>query len=281
MKKIEEQNQKNKKNSSNKKVNKQKISKKNEPSKEFDFFLFLNQQEEKKEKNNEEYINPKLLIEQLKKEEEDTKILLNKLKGCSEKHKKFIKQKEKNENSKERHDIRKEIRDKKNLMAKELKKEIIKDENNIQRGNKMAQKINSQVFQYFNDKENNLDFNKKLILFEDNYKENINKVDFDIYKNLSEYKYLKAQNENKIIIEQRKKLEEERKRHLKKMEKDNLKYQRLVQNNFKIENNNSKNNLLKFKEEKTIKGNKSSPNELIKKEILINNKFGKTTKDEV
>ena len=116
-----------------------------------------------------------------------------------------------------------------------MKKKVIKDEKNIRRTNKMDKKINTQVFQYFNDKENNLDFNKKLNLIEDDYKENIYKVDHDLFKNLSEYKYIKAQNENKLKIEQRKKLEEERKEHLLKMEKDNLKYQRLVQNNFKIE----------------------------------------------
>ena len=152
----------------------------------------------------------------------------------------------------------------------------------------MNKKINSKVFQYFNDKENELDFVKKLNLLKDVYNDDLENVEQDIYKNRNDIKYIKSQQENKIKIEQRKKLEEERKNHLKKMEKDNLKYQRLVQNNFKIEKNKPKNNLNNlFKEEKPINANKSSPNELInnntneQKNDLISKKFEKTTKDDV
>ena len=311
MKKKEDQKNNKNSNSQNKK-NKKNIPEKNESSKEFNFFSYFYQNENeeyklksKEDKSTEEYINPKLLIEQLKKEEKDTKILLMQLKEKKLGTKTIInelkelkkneienKDKENKENKnkeekqpdqediiKERYDTKKKIKENKILLAKEMKKNVIKDEKNIKRTNKMDKKINTQVFQYFNDKENNLDFNKKLNLIEDDYKENIDRVDHDLFRNLSEYKYIKAQNENKLKIEQRKKLEEERKEHLLKMEKDNLKYQRLVKNNFKIEKKNSKNNLIKFKEEKTIKGNKSSP--IQEQKEKLSNKFRRRTKAEV
>ena len=54
------------------------------------------------------------------------------------------------------------------------------------------------------------------------------------------------------------------------MEKDNLKYQLLVKNNFKVPKKNSKNDLGTFKEEKPLNGNNLSPNELKNTEQKIN-----------
>ena len=274
---------------------KQPTENKNKTSDDFNFFKFLYQKEEdeykikpKEEENTKEYINPSLLIKQLKREEEDTKILLKKLKERKKVNKDFVKEMEKEKTVKKRYNTKKNLVDKKKNELKELNQKILRDEKNIKRTNKMDKKINFQTFEYFNNKENNLNFNKKLNLEIANYNENIENVDCDIYKNRSNYKYIKSQSENKFKIEKRKELEKERKKYLLKLQKDNLKYQTLVKNNFKIDKNNKKNNLNIFnifKEEKSFKGNNLSQNELInndqKKEILISNKYEKTTKDDV
>jgi len=297
MSKIEER--KNKTKSKNDKNKKRYSSTKRDSSNELNFFDYLyqdkddeykliSQKEKEREKKLKEYINPAKLIEQLKKEHEDTKILLQKLTSHKKTNRDFVQEMEKEKEIKKRHEGRKNFLSQKKLEKEIYKQNIIYDEKNIKRANKMNKKINSKVFQYFNDKENELDFVKKLNLLKDVYNDDLENVEQDIYKNRNDIKYIKSQQENKIKIEQRKKLEEERKNHLKKMEKDNLKYQRLVQNNFKIEKNKPKNNLNNlFKEEKLINANKSSPNDLInnntneQKNDLISKKFEKTTKDDV
>ena len=244
-------------------------------------------QKEKEKKLKKEYINPEQLIEQLKKEQEDTKILLKKLTSHKKTNRDFVKEMEKEKEIKKRHEGRKNWLSQKKLEKEIYKQNIIYDEKNMERAKKMNKNINSKVFQYFNDKENELDFVKKLNLLKDVYDDDLENVEQDIYKNRSDIKYIKSQQENKIKIEQRKKLEEERKKHLKQMEQDNLKYQRLVQNNFKIEKNKSKNNINNlFKEEKPIIATKSSPNELInntneQKNDLKSKKYEKTTKDDI
>ena len=292
MKKIEEQKNKikpNKKNVSKKSKTK---TKKNESTNDFNFFDFLYQDEDaeykiktKEDEKVKEYINPKLLIEQLKKEEEeDTKILLKKLNSHKKVNKDFVKEMEKENTVKQRYNTKKNLMIQKKNDLKILNQKIIKDEKNIKRANKLDKKINSKVFQYFNDKDNNLDFNKKLNLQDNIYFENIDNVNCDIYKNMNQNKYIKSQSENKLKIEKRKKLEEERKQHLLKLERDNLRYQLLVKNNFKIGKSKPENNLKIFKEEKSIKGDNLLPNELNsneQKKDLLSHKYEKTTKDDV
>ena len=291
MKKIEEQKNKIKSNTKNVIKKPKTKTKKNESTKDFNFFDFLYQDEDaeykiktKEDEKAKEYINPVKLIEQLKKEEEDTKILLKKLTGHKKVNRDFVKEMEKEKTVKQRYNTKKNLMIQKKNELKKLNQKIIKDQKNIKRANKLDKKINSQVFQYFNDKVNNLDFNKKLNLLEDVYFENIDNVNCDIYKNRNENKYIRAQSENKLKLEKRKKLEEERKKHQLKLEKDNLRYQLLVKNNFKIEKNKTKNNLKEFEEEKSIKGDNLSPTELInneQKNNLLSNKYEKTTKDDV
>ena len=288
----EQKETKNKPKSVNKKVRKPSSVKKQESSYEYNFFDYLyedketeNNKKSKKDENSKEYINPQLVIERLKKEQEDTKILLKKLSSHKKVNKDFVKEMEKEKAIKKRYNTRKNLIKNRNNEMHKMKQNIIRDEKNIKRANKMYKKINEKVFEYFNDKINNLDFNAKLNLKFEEYNDNIDNLDCDIYKKGSEYKYIKAQSENKIKIENRKKLEEERKKHLSKMEKDNLKYQLLVKNNFKVPKKNSKNDLGTFKEEKPLKGNNLSPNELKNSEqkinIISNNKYEKTTKDDV
>jgi unconventional prefoldin RPB5 interactor 1 len=264
---------------------------------EFNFFNFLYQDENaeykpllKKEETSKDYINPKQLIEQLKKEQEDTRILLKKLTSHKKVNKDFVKEWEKEKAVKQRYNNRRNFLSQKKQEKEIYKQNIIIDEKNMKRANKMRKKINDQVFQYFNDKENELNFVKKLNLLKDVYDDNLENIEQDIYKNINEIKYIKSQQENKIKIEQRKKQEEERKKLLSKIEKDNLKYKLLVQNNFNpeiINNKNNKNKLNLFKEEKPIIATKSSPNELNnkipeeKKNNLTSKKFAKTTKDDV
>ena len=264
---------------------------------EFNFFDFLYKDENaeykpliKKEETSKDYINPKQLIEQLKKEQEDTRILLKKLTSHKKVNKDFVKEWEKEKAVKQRYNNRRNFLSQKKQEKEIYKQNIIIDEKNMKRANKMSKKINAQVFQYFNDKENELNFVKKLNLLKDVYDDNLENIEQDIYKNINEIKYIKSQQENKIKIEQRKKQEEERKKLLSKIEKDNLKYKLLVQNNFNpeiINNKNNKNKLNLFKEEKPIIATKSSPNELNnkipeeKKNNLTSKKFAKTTKDDV
>ena len=252
------------------------------------YFLYQDENEENKmktQKEKKEEINPVKLLEQLKKEEEDTKILLNKLYCRKKTNKDFVKEAEKEKNIKQRYETKKNLMRKKTYDNRILTNKILKDPKNIKRINKLDNKINNQIFQYFNDKRNNLDFITKLNLQYDEYRDDINNVDTNIMKNRAELKYIKSQNENKIKIEERKKLEEERKNHLLKLEKDNLRYQNLVKNNFKIEKNikNKKNNLIDFKEEQKYKGTNLSPNEINneQKNGKLSNKYEKSTKEDI
>ena len=257
---------------------------------EYNIFQLLYKDDEyyknksKEQENSKDYINPELLIKQLKKEEEDAKIFLKILNDKKQVNEDFVKKKEKYDTVEKRNEEKKNLMDKKKDEINKLKQKVINNKENIKRTNKMDKKINNQVFEYFNDKQNDLDFLKKLNLQEEAYRDDINNVDPDIFQNKSQYKYIKLQSENKLKIEQRKKLEEERKKHQLKLEKDNQKYQLLVKNNFKVEKHNKKNNFQEFKEEKQIKGTKLPPSKLNineQKTDLLSHKFEKTTKDDV
>jgi len=69
----------------------------------------------KTQKEKKEEINPVKLLEQLKKEEEDTKILLNKLYCRKKTNRDFVKEAEKEKNIKQRYETKKKFNAKKNL----------------------------------------------------------------------------------------------------------------------------------------------------------------------
>ena len=197
MSKIEER--KNKTKSKSNKNKRRYSSTKRDSSNELNFFDYLyqdkddeykliSQKEKEREKKLKEYINPAKLIEQLKKEHEDTKILLQKLTSHKKTNRDFVQEMEKEKEIKKRHEGRKNFLFQKKLEKEIYKQNIIYDEKNIKRANKMNKKINSKVFQYFNDKENELDFVKKLNLLKDVYNDDLENVEQDIYKNRTKKK---------------------------------------------------------------------------------------------
>ena len=116
MKKIEEQKNKIKSNKKNVIKKSKTKTKKNESTKDFNFFDFLYQEEDaeykiktKEDEKAKEYINPVKLIEQLKKEEEDTKILLKKLTGHKKVNRDFVKEMEKEKTLKQSYNTKKNL----------------------------------------------------------------------------------------------------------------------------------------------------------------------------
>ena len=135
---------KNKPQSVNKKVRKPSSVKKQESSYEYNFFDYLyedketeNNKKSKKDENSKEYINPQLVIERLKKEQEDTKILLKKLSSHKKVNKDFVKEMEKEKAIKKRYNTRKNLIKNRNDDMHKMKQNIMRDEKNIKRTNKM------------------------------------------------------------------------------------------------------------------------------------------------
>ena len=227
-------------------------------SKESNNYNFFNFDENGDIEKEENHIDADKLIKKLKNEQEDTKILLNKLHGRRHKNRDFMKEMEQEKLIRERYNTKKNLMQKKKNEEYKRMVKIIKDPINIKRTNKIEKKLNNNIEEYKKDKMNNLDFNKKLNLQYTIYADSINNVDNEKMKKQAESKYIKFQNENKIKIKENQKKEEKRKKHLLKIQKDNEKYQLLVKNNFKMNKddtnlNTIKNNLL-CNEKERIKG---------------------------
>ena len=271
------------KNTTNKSSSKKRI-KKTEDSL-LDDFNFFNFNKTNKEKNQHE-IDPEALLKQLKIEEEDTKILLNKLKERKKVSRDFMKEMEQEKIIKERYNVKKGLMEKKKIDEYIRMVNVIEDPINQKRANKMQKKLYNNLEEYKNDKIKNLDFHKKLNLQYALYEENLKNIDNNKNKKEAENKYIKFQQEAKMKIKERQKKEEQRKKHLLKMQKDNEKYQLLVKNNFKkigpkdIKANDNNKNIL-FQEEKNIEGTNLSPDMLgnnEKIEEINNNRYEKRSK---
>ena len=235
--------------------------KKNEDSL-LDDFNFFNFNKTDKEKNKHE-IDPEALLKQLKIEEEDTKILLNKLKERKKVSRDFMKEMEQEKMIKERYGVKKNLMEKKKIDEYIRMINVIEDPINQKRANKMQKRLYNNLEEYKNDK-----YHKKLNLQDKIYEENLKNIDNNKNKKEAENKYIIFQKEAKMKIKERQKMEEKRKKHLLKMQKDNEKYQLLVKNNFKkIDDKDiDKNKNLLFQEEKNIEGTNLSPDMMNKNE---------------
>ena len=230
-----------------------------ENSSNYNFFNFDKKSNKDKNENNK-VIDADILIKELKKEEEDTKILLDQLKSRKKVSRDFMKEMEQEKN------IRDRYRTKKNLMEKKKEDEynrmvnVIKDPINIKRTNKMEDKLYNYIEEY-----DNLNNNK--LCLDDYYNNNDIIYERNEGRDKAEEKYAKLQFENKMKIKERQKKEEERKKQQLKMQKDNERFQQLIKNNFKVIKDNKKNgkntNIL-FKEENNIEGTNLSPDMIVK-----------------
>ena len=215
----------------NKKVSsKKKITKIESFSNEKNDYNFKNQGGKKKENNNDKIIDDKL-IENLKEEDEENKILLKKLKSFKKINRDFMKEIEQEKIIKERYITRRNLLERKKKEKYDIMVKNIKDPRCIKRTNKLEKKLYNNIEKYENDK---INFKRKLSLKIENKPQN---------------KYIEFQNENKI-----KQKEKWEKKHLLKLEND--KVQLLVKNNFKSSkddiNIKNKSNNLFFKEENRL-----------------------------
>ena len=249
-------------------------NKKNSPNNEDNYNFFNYDKTNKKENDN--LINADELIKELKKEEEDTKILLYQLNQRKQKNRDFIKEMEKEKTIKERYNTKKNLMEKKRENEYNRMVKVIENPINIKRTNKIENKLNKGLEEYKNknDRINNLSLKNYI------YNDNIKNVDNNKMKKEAEYKYIILQKENKMKIKEREIKDKQRKKQLLKLKKDNEKFQQLIKNNFKMSEDvfDVKNNNNLFKEEKNIEGTNLSPDLLINKQNDNNKRAKSSTK---
>ena len=200
--------------------------------------------------------DPDELIKILKKEEEETKILLNDLKTKKQISRDFMKDFERERTIKERYNTKKKLMQDKEQANYDMQLKVLKNEDNINRFKKMNTIINKKIKEYVGINSKNKE-EKILIL---NEKRDLTKV----YSNKETIRL-----ENIQKIKNKKEEEEKRKKLLKKMQKDNERFQELIKNGFKPPDKNK--NII-FNEENIISGTNLSPDN------VINNKIKKRPK---
>ncbi len=240
-----------------------------------DNYNFFNYDKTNK-KENDKVINADVLIKELKKEEEDTKILLCQLNQRKQKNRDFIKEMEKEKIIKERYNTKKNLMEKKREDEYNRMVKVIENPKNIKRANKIEKKLNNGLEEYKNKNDTINDLYLKNYIYIDNIKN----VDNNKLKKEAEKKYIILQKENKMKIKERQIKDKQRKKQLLKLQKDNEKFQELIKNNFKMSkddiNINNNNNL--FKEEKNIEGTNLSPDLLINEQNDNNKRAKSSTK---
>ena len=136
-------------------------------------------EEIKKEKEKNKFIDPDLLIQQLKEESEDNKILLHQLNKRKKSNRDYIKELEQEKLIKERYLTKKNLMEKKKNDEYIRMVKVIENPINIKRTNKIEKKLNHNLKEYNDDKKNN---NLKLNLHYNLYFDNIKNIDNDKIK---------------------------------------------------------------------------------------------------
>ena len=186
-----------KSNSHKKRLSPKKIYKKEElnqnDSNNYNFFNFdennnINKNEQEK------VIDANILLQKLKEEEEDTKIMLYKLNGRKKKNRDFVKEMEQEKKIRERYNTKKNLMEKKKADEYNRMVQVIKSPINIKRTNKIEKKLNNNLEKHKNDKMNNIDFKKQLNLQLSSYEDNIRNVDNGKFKKEAENKKINIYN---------------------------------------------------------------------------------------